>query len=156
MPDGQDNLTTSPDLAILIVGAAHALGVRLRRELNAAGFPVRQAHGYVLRALHERALGLTALAELLGVTKQAAAQVVDEMVDLGLVDRSPDPHDRRAKRLALPPRGRAARARALEVSAALEREIPHPEAVRAGLLAIVEAEGFGEDAANRRARPPVW
>ena len=155
MPDGQDHLTT-PDLAILVVGAAHALGVRLRRELNAAGFPVRQAHGYVLRALHERPLSLTALAELLGVTKQAAGQVVDEMVELGLVDRRPDPHDRRAKLLALTRRGRAARARALEVSAALEREIADPDAVRAGLLAIIEAEGFGEDAAHRRARPPVW
>ena len=155
MPDGQEHLTT-PDLAILVVGAAHALGVRLRRELNAAGFPVRQAHGYVLRAQHARPLSLTALAELLGVTKQAAGQVVDEMVELGFVDRRPDPHDRRAKLLALTRRGRAARARALEVSAALEREIPAPDAVRAGLLAIIESEGFGEDAAHRRARPPVW
>ena len=84
-----------------MVGAAHALGVRLRRELNAAGFPVRQAHGYVLRALHARPLSLTALAELLGVTKQAAGQVVDEMVERGLVERRPDPHDRRAKLLAI-------------------------------------------------------
>jgi len=154
MPDGQDHLTT-PDLAILIVGAAHALGIRLRRELNAAGFPVRQAHGFVLRALNERPLSLTALAELLGVTKQAADQVVDEMVELGLVDRRPDPHDGRAKLLALTRRGRAARACALEVSAELEREIPAADAVRAGLLAIIEAEGFGDDAAHRRARP-VW
>jgi DNA-binding MarR family transcriptional regulator len=154
VPDGQDHLTT-PDLAILVVGAAHAVAIRLRRELNAAGFPVRQAHGFVLRALHERPLSLTALAELLGVTKQAAGQVVDEMVELGFVDRRPDPHDRRAKLLALTRRGRAARARALEVSAALEREIPEPDAVRAALLAIIESEGFGEDAAHRRARP-VW
>ena len=154
MPDGQDHLTT-PDLAILVVGAAHAVGIRLRRELNAAGFPVRPAHGFVLRALHERPLSLTALAELLSVTKQAAGQVVDEMVELGFVDRRPDPRDRRAKLLALTRRGRAARARALEVSAALEREIPDADAVRAGLLAVIEAEGFGEDVAHRRARP-VW
>jgi DNA-binding MarR family transcriptional regulator len=116
---------------------------------------VRQPHGYVLRALHERPLSLTALAELLGVTKQAVAQVVDEMVELGLVERRPDPSDGRAKLLALTRRGRAARTRALEVSAALEREIPNPAAVRAGLLAIIEAEGFGDDVAHRRARP-VW
>jgi len=146
---------TTPDLAIVIVGAAHALGIRLRRELNAAGFPVRQQHGYVLRALHERPLGLTALAELLGVSKQAVGPVVDEMVELGLVERRPNPADRRAKLLALTDRGRAARARALEVSVALERELPNPDAVRAGLLALIEAEGFGDDAAHRRARP-VW
>ncbi len=155
MPDGQESLTASPDLAILVVGAAHAVGARLRRDLNASGFPVRQPHGYVLRALHERPLALTALAELLDVSKQAAAQVVDEMVDLGLVDRSPDPSDRRAKLLSLTGRGRAARARALEVSAELERAVPHAAAVKAGLLALIEAEGFGEDAAHRRARP-VW
>jgi DNA-binding MarR family transcriptional regulator len=137
------------------VGGAHAVASRLGRELNAAGFPVRQQHGFVLRALHERPLGLTGLAELLGVTKQAVGPVVDEMVGLGLVQRGPDPGDRRAKLLSLTDRGRAARARALEVSAALEREIPHADAVRAGLLAIIESEGFGEDAAHRRARP-VW
>src|SRR3954466_12934297 len=107
MPDGQGSLTT-PDLAILVVGAAHAVGARLRRELNAAGFPVRQPHGYVLRALYDRPVGLTGLADLLGVTKQAVAPVVDEMVALGLVERGPDPADRRAKRLALTDRGRAA------------------------------------------------
>jgi DNA-binding MarR family transcriptional regulator len=148
-------LTTSPDLAILVVGAAHAVAARLGRELKAAGFPVRPQHGYVLRALHERPLSLTRLADLLGVSKQAVGPVIDEMVALGLVERSPDPADRRAKLLALTDRGHAARARALEVSAGLEREVPDSAVVRAGLLALIEAEGFGEDAAHRRARP-VW
>jgi DNA-binding MarR family transcriptional regulator len=109
----------------------------------------------VLRALHERPLTLTALADLLGVTKQAAAPVVDEMAGLGLVERRPDPADRRAKLLALTAAGRGARERALAVSAALEREIPDADALRAGLLALIEAEGRGEDVARRRARP-VW
>jgi DNA-binding MarR family transcriptional regulator len=154
MPDGQAH-PTEPDLAVLVVGAAHAVAARLRRELNASGFPVRQPHGYVLRALYERPLSLTALADLLDVTKQAVGQVVDEMVALGLVERRPDPSDRRAKLLSLSERGRAARARALEVSAELEAAIPEARAVKAGLRAIIEAEGFGEDAAHRRARP-VW
>jgi DNA-binding MarR family transcriptional regulator len=155
MPDGQDSLTELPDLAILVVGAAHAVAARLGRELKAAGFPVRPQHGYVLRALHEQPLPLTRLAELLGVTKQAVGPVVDEMVSLGLVARRPDPADRRRKLLALTDRGRAARERALAVSAALEREVPDSIVVRAGLLALIESEGFGEDAAHRRARP-VW
>src|SRR5919198_2726408 len=97
MPDGQDSLTELPDLAILVVGAAHAVAARLGRELKAAGFPVRPPHGYVLRALHEQPLPLTRLAELLGVTKQAVGPVVDEMGSLGLVARRPDPADRRRK-----------------------------------------------------------
>jgi DNA-binding MarR family transcriptional regulator len=155
MPDGQDDLTDLPDLAILVVGAAHAVAARLGRELRAAGFSVRPQHGYVLRALYDQPLPLTRLAELLGVSKQAVGPVIDEMVALGLVERGPDPADRRAKLLALTDRGHAARALALEVSAALEREIPDAATVRAGLLALIESEGYGDDAAHRRARP-VW
>jgi DNA-binding MarR family transcriptional regulator len=137
----------------LVADARHPTAAHARDRL--ADFGGRPAHGYVLRALHERPLTLTALAELLDVTKQAVAPVVDEMAGLGLVERRPDPADRRAKLLALTERGIAARARALEVSAALEREIPEAGAVRAGLLAVIESEGRSEDVARRRARP-VW
>src|SRR3954453_17225234 len=109
MPDRQGTLTTVPDLAILVVAAAQAVSSRLVRELTAAGFPVRPAPGYVLRALHERPLTLTALAEVLGVTKQAAAPTVDEMAVIGLVEPRPDPADRRSRQLALTAAGSGAR-----------------------------------------------
>ena len=46
------------------------------------------------------------LADLLGVTKQAASQLVDAMELGGYVHRRDDPDDARAKLVALTPRGR--------------------------------------------------
>ncbi|MEO1481975.1 MAG: helix-turn-helix domain-containing protein [Myxococcota bacterium] len=43
---------------------------------------------------------LTELAAALGVSKQAVAQLVDELVDMRVLTRLPDPDDGRAKRIA--------------------------------------------------------
>ena len=47
------------------------------------------------------------ISEQMGITKAAASQLVEQMVRLGLLDRIPDPIDRRIKRLALTPKGHA-------------------------------------------------
>lgn len=41
------------------------------------------------------------------VTSAAASQTVDQLVQLGLIERTEDPNDRRAKQLTLTPKGRA-------------------------------------------------
>ena len=43
----------------------------------------------------------------LGVSNAAASQLVDRLVQAGLVERAEDPHDRRVKRLRLTPQGEA-------------------------------------------------
>ncbi|MFI5831859.1 MarR family winged helix-turn-helix transcriptional regulator [Streptomyces sp. NPDC051578] len=48
------------------------------------------------------------LAEHLGVTKQTAAQLVEELVRKGYVERHPHPHDARARLLGLTETGWAA------------------------------------------------
>lgn len=40
------------------------------------------------------------------ITNAAASQLVDKLVQNGLIQREEDPHDRRAKRLNLTPRGK--------------------------------------------------
>ena len=45
------------------------------------------------------------LARRLGVSKQAVGQLVDELQAMGVVERRPDPDDRRAKRVAFTHRG---------------------------------------------------
>lgn len=47
------------------------------------------------------------ISEQMGITKAAVSQLVEQMVWLGLLDRIPDPIDRRIKRLALTPKGHA-------------------------------------------------
>jgi DNA-binding MarR family transcriptional regulator len=42
----------------------------------------------------------------LGITNAASSQLVDRLVNLGLLERTEDPHDRRVKQIALTPKGR--------------------------------------------------
>jgi len=60
-----------------------------------------------------------ALAEELGITKQAVQQFLDELATLGAVERRSDPKDARARLIALTAKGR----KALEESNAVKREI---------------------------------
>ena len=47
------------------------------------------------------------IGERLGITNAAASQSIDRLVNLGLIKRTEDPEDRRAKQLALTPSGQA-------------------------------------------------
>jgi DNA-binding MarR family transcriptional regulator len=60
----------------------------------------------LMRLFHGSNCGVSEIGEQLGVTNAAASQTVDRMVQLGLIERTEDPEDRRAKRLALTEKGR--------------------------------------------------
>jgi DNA-binding MarR family transcriptional regulator len=116
--------TWQPDFAILVVGATREVADRLNAAVRQAGIEdMRAPFGFVIRALADTPLELTALAERLGVTKQAAIKVVDEMEARGFLTREPHPTDRRAKRLTLTDRGHAVRAAALAESHRVEAEL---------------------------------
>jgi DNA-binding MarR family transcriptional regulator len=61
---------------------------------------------FVLNAT-DRALALTELAPMMGLSVAAAGRAVDAMVRSGLISRTEDPVDRRIKRLALTAHGQA-------------------------------------------------
>ena len=63
---------------------------------------------------------LSSIAENLGITRQAANAVVNELESLGYVRRAPDPEDGRAKQVALTAAGEKLRADGLKVAARLE------------------------------------
>jgi len=76
---------------------------------------VRQGRGLPLRAAHTTLFPhidmtegsrLTDLARALGVSKQAVGQLVDELVEMGMLERQPDPDDGRAKRVGYTEAGR--------------------------------------------------
>jgi DNA-binding MarR family transcriptional regulator len=95
----------------------------LHRRLEAEGHPqIRNAHGCVFRYIDVDGSRLTDLAALSGVTKQAVGEFVDELQQLGYVERAPDPIDGRAKIIRLTERGRDARRTALRIFDDLERE----------------------------------
>ena len=153
---------SDPDFAILVVAATRAVADRLQAAMTAAGHAqMRPPFGFVIRALAEAGLTLTELAERLGVTKQAAIKVVDEMEAHGFVERRPAPADRRSKILGLTERGRDVRRAALATSHRIEDELradlgdADVDAARRVLLRFVEASGGLGDVHAGRARP-VW
>jgi DNA-binding MarR family transcriptional regulator len=98
------------------------------------------------------------LAQLLGVTTQAASRLADDMVSLGYLERAGDPQDRRRTRLTLSPAGERIRARARQESEAMEAELRErfgDEAVghlRTVLSGFVERHGGADELAANRSR----
>ncbi|MFI7068013.1 MarR family winged helix-turn-helix transcriptional regulator [Kribbella sp. NPDC050124] len=97
-----------PDLA--------AMMAPLVRALIAAETPVLEANdismwGYaVLTALDDTPVRTqAALAEAIGADKSRIIGTLDELQDAGLIERTPDPGDRRVRLLSITPKGRRVR-----------------------------------------------
>jgi DNA-binding MarR family transcriptional regulator len=61
--------------------------------------------GALIHIDHRGACGVTDIGDELGVTSAAASQMLERLVQGGLVERREDPDDRRAKRIVLTERG---------------------------------------------------
>jgi DNA-binding MarR family transcriptional regulator len=85
--------------------------------------PVRLAHTTLLPHVDLAGTRLTDLAKRLGVSKQAAAQLVDELEEMGMLERVPDPADARAKLVRFSKRGQQGLLEGLGVLKELEAEI---------------------------------
>src|SRR2546423_15713298 len=95
-----------------------AMIVPLGRALSAAEEPVLRAHDLsmwayiVLTALAERPMRTqAALARAIGADKTRIIGVLDGLQERGLIQRRPDPADRRMRAASLTPAGRAAQRR---------------------------------------------
>jgi DNA-binding MarR family transcriptional regulator len=93
---------------------------RLRAE---TGLPVRAAHTLLFPHLDLEGVRLTELAEKLGVSKQAVGQLVDELEQMGAVERVADPRDGRAKLIRIGERGGRGMLDGLAVLGEIEREL---------------------------------
>jgi DNA-binding MarR family transcriptional regulator len=85
--------------------------------------PVRAAHTALFPHLDFEGIRLTDLAARVGVTKQAVGQLVDDLAQQGVVERIPDPADKRAKRIRFSRRGYAALMHGLGVLGEVEAEL---------------------------------
>lgn len=71
-------------------------------RLDAAGYAeLRPVHGLVFQVLHGPGLTSSELAEQLGVTKQAAGQIIDDLEKRGYLERRPHPAGGRRKLVVL-------------------------------------------------------
>jgi DNA-binding MarR family transcriptional regulator len=93
-------------LAFGLLAASRALVDGVSAGVSARGFDdVRPAHGFAFSRLSAGGATITQLAEHLGVTRQAAAQLADELAAKGYVERRPHPRDTRARLIMLTSRG---------------------------------------------------
>jgi DNA-binding MarR family transcriptional regulator len=96
----------NPDLGVLASRLLFSLQEELFEELAAAGYgDLHPRHGAVLAYLDEDGVRATELARLSGRHKQIIGRLIDELEELGYVERRPDPADRRAKLIFPTPRG---------------------------------------------------
>ena len=152
-------MVDEPDLAILLVAANRCLNDRLVGAVRQTGArDMRPAFGFVIRAVDAEEPTVGRLAEMLGVSRQAASKLADEMVRRGYLLRAADPDDRRRMRLRLSAKGRRVRERAAAESATIEAELRADagaaavDGLRRALLAFVEREGALEEVRALRSR----
>jgi DNA-binding MarR family transcriptional regulator len=101
----------------LLLSAGHALVEGIHAGVLVRGFiDVRPAHGFAFARLAPSGASVSELAAYLGVTRQAAAQIVDELVAKGYVVRQPHPGDGRAQLIVLTERGWACTRAATEAA----------------------------------------
>lgn len=150
---------TEPDFAILITAASRCVADRLVIAVSdVGGGAMRSSYGFVLRAVAAEEPTVSRLAELLGVSKQAASRLTDDMVTAGFLRRGDDPSDRRRTPLQLTALGAAIRARALAESEEMEAELRRQlgaDAVgqfRSVLVEFVQRHGGGPEIAALRSR----
>jgi DNA-binding MarR family transcriptional regulator len=134
-----------PDLAAMIVP--------LGRALMAAEQPVLDRHGLTMWAYavllgldRGPARGQGLLAQEIGADKTRIIPVLDDLQDRGLIERRPDPADRRARVIALTAEGRRRRD-------ALQADIQAKEEVLLGRLDPADRRGLLNALMNLAALP---
>jgi DNA-binding MarR family transcriptional regulator len=123
MDDGQQ-----PDAArintIALLGRAYSqLGFRIVDGVVGAGFPQKPRHSAVFAQIRPEGSRLADLARGANMTPQSMGEIVDELEELGYVERRPDRSDRRAKLVTLTARGRECVAAGEQTIRGLESDI---------------------------------
>lgn len=96
---------------------------RVNREAGAPQPRLRPAHTRLLPHIDVEGTRLTELARRVGITKQAVGQLVDDLVQQGVLELAPDPDDKRARRVRFTPKGMEAIAHGLGVLQQIESEL---------------------------------
>lgn len=136
------------DLGILLALAYQEFVRELRETHAAQGFgDTGRSDGIVFRALAVRPMTVSDLAVRLQITKQGAAQIVEDMRRRGYVERRPDPDDARARLVYLSVRGKAALASARRFHQRYERRLArtHGADAVATMRAVLESMAGGAD-----------
>lgn len=116
---------------------------RVRRRTGRS--ELRTSHTALFPHIDLEGTRLTVLAGRLGVSKQAAGQLVEELEELGMVERVPDPSDGRAKLVRFTAGGRRGLLAGLQLLGEIEGELEQRvgaeqfAALHATLLVLLQA-----------------
>jgi DNA-binding MarR family transcriptional regulator len=122
----------------LLRAARRTYGSAIRHAQRAAGFDDVPRNGsFVLGAIARTGSPLSEVVAALGVSKQAAGQLVDTLVVRGYLSRTPDPEDRRRLTVTLTERGREVAA----VTRAAVEQVDAQLAERVGVEEVGRARG---------------
>jgi DNA-binding MarR family transcriptional regulator len=114
VPDAPLAATTGQELLLALM----TIGRQLRSRIGASDLDPSSV--FVLHHVAEKApLRLSELARCIRLDSSTVSRQVKNLEDLGYLERSEDPHDRRASRLRLTDRGRAVLDEAMRARAAL-------------------------------------
>jgi MarR family transcriptional regulator, transcriptional regulator for hemolysin len=103
-------ITPNREFAFTLNDVARLL--RTYADQRAAAFGITRAQWAVMARLdRQEGLKQSELAEMLDLQPITLTRLLDRLGDSGLIERRPDPHDRRAKRLFLTPAARPLLAR---------------------------------------------
>jgi DNA-binding MarR family transcriptional regulator len=117
----------NPDLGVLTARLQRAVQGELFERLADQGHSdLHPRHSTVLAYLDEDGVRATELARLSGRDKQVVGRLVDELEDIGYIERRTDPSDRRAKLIVPTERGLEQLQLRDEIVAEIERR--HAEA----------------------------
>ncbi len=139
--DGSAVVLSGPDQTSIDADLGWALGVVFRSYLHTAGTAVHDVpagpRGYqvLAAAVREDPRPQAVLAQHLGVDRTVMTYLVDDLERAGLIERLPDPADRRVRRIGATDAGRAT---LLEMDARLRTA----EDVVLGVLTPAEAVAF--------------
>ena len=102
------------------------LGFAISRQFGGllAEFGIEPRHFGLLRLVHEvEGLSQNVVADRLQIPQSTLVSLIDHMEERGLVERRPDPHDRRARTLHLTEKGTALMLDSTRVATDLEFEV---------------------------------
>lgn len=107
----------------LLLQAARLWNERAIERLRGENPSLRPAHTHLLPHISSEGIKLTELAARVGTSKQAVGELVDDLEAQGYVERIPDPHDRRAKRVRFTPAGQRSVFQGLALLRRIEEEL---------------------------------
>jgi DNA-binding MarR family transcriptional regulator len=94
---------TAEEIASLLHDVTRAIGRRMGQQFK--GSPLPPSTGFVLHVVHQRpGLTVSELARAAGQAKSRVSVLVDQLAGEGLLEKRPDPEDRRLVRVHPGPR----------------------------------------------------